>query len=142
MTIGMIDAIALGILIFSILFALYRGLVTELLGISAWILACFGAIYSYTPMQKILHGAIENEKLAGLCGSALVALFILVVMTIINAHINRKLRQSSLSSLDRLLGMAFGVLRAVLLMALLYMGASVALSESSGCAWLIPAIAW
>lgn len=130
MTIGMIDTIALGILILSILFALYRGLVTELLCISAWILAGFGAIYSYTPMQKIMHGLIENEKLAGLCGSALVALVILVIMTITNNHINKKLRQSSLSGLDRVLGMVFGGLRAVLLMALIYMAASVILSES------------
>lgn len=129
MSIGIIDTIALCVLIFSILFALYRGLITELLGISSWILACFGAIYSYTPMQGIMHKFIENEKLAGLCGSILIALLILILMTIINAHINRKLRQSSLSGLDRLLGMGFGILRAVLLMALLYMGAEVALSE-------------
>ena len=129
MSIGVIDTIALCIMIFSILFALYRGLVTELLGISSWILACFGAIYSYTPMQSIMGKAIENEKLAGLCGSVLVALGILVIMTLINAHINQKLRQSSLSGLDRTLGMIFGILRAVLLMALLYMGAVVALSE-------------
>ncbi len=129
MSIGVIDTIALCIMIFSILFALYRGLVTELLGISSWILACFGAIYSYTPMQSIMGKVIENEKLAGLCGSILVALGILVIMTLINAHINQKLRQSSLSGLDRILGMIFGVLRAVLLMALLYMGAVVALSE-------------
>ena len=129
MSIGVIDTIALCIMIFSILFALYRGLVSELLGISSWILACFGAVYSYTPMQSIMGKAIENEKLAGLCGSVLVALGILVIMTLINAHINQKLRQSSLSGLDRTLGMIFGILRAVLLMALLYMGAVVALSE-------------
>lgn len=131
MSIGIIDAIALTILIFSILFALYRGLVTELLGISSWILAGFGAVYSYTPMQKVMQGSIENEKIAGLCGSALVALGILVIMTLINAHINQKLRQSSLSGLDRILGMIFGIVRAVLLMALLYMAASVALSEKA-----------
>lgn len=131
MSIGVIDTIALCILIFSILFALYRGLVSELLGISSWILACFGAVYSYTPMQSVMGKVIENEKLAGFCGSLLIALLILVVMTLINAHINQKLRQSSLSGLDRLLGMIFGILRAVLLMALLYVGASVALSESS-----------
>ena len=129
MSIGVIDTIALCIMIFSILFALYRGLVSELLGISSWILACFGAVYSYTPMQSIMGKAIENEKLAGLCGSVLVALGVLVIMTLINAHINQKLRQSSLSGLDRTLGMIFGILRAVLLMALLYMGAVVALSE-------------
>lgn len=129
MTIGLIDMIVLGILIFSVLFALYRGLVSELLGISAWILAGLGALYSYSPMQPVMKRFIENEKLAGLCGALLVGLVILVIMTIINAHIANKLRQSSLSGLDRLLGFVFGLLRGIVLIALLYMGASVILSD-------------
>ncbi|MBE6455318.1 MAG: CvpA family protein [Alphaproteobacteria bacterium] len=129
MSMGIIDIIALGTLVFSILFALYRGLVTELLGISSWILAAFGAVFSYAHMQPIMQKFIENEKLAGLCGSVLIALIILVIMTLINSHINKKLRQSSLSGLDRILGMIFGVIRAVLLMALVYIGISVAISD-------------
>lgn len=129
MTIGIIDMIVLGILVFSVLFALYRGLVSELLGISSWILAGFGALYSYTPMQPLMGKLIENEKIAGVCGALLVALIILVIATIINSHINHKLRESSLSGLDRLLGLAFGLLRGVLLIALLYIGASVLFSD-------------
>ena len=101
----------------------------ELLGISSWILAAFGAVFSYAHMQPIMQKFIENEKLAGLCGSVLIALIILVIMTLINSHINKKLRQSSLSGLDRILGMIFGVIRAVLLMALVYIGISVAISD-------------
>lgn len=129
MTIGIIDMIVLGILVFSILFALYRGLVSELLGISSWILAGFGALYSYTPMQPLMGKLIENEKIAGICGALLVALIILIIATIINSHINRKLRESSLSGLDRLLGLMFGLLRGILVIALLYIGVSMLLSE-------------
>lgn len=129
MTIGIIDMIVLGILVFSVLFALYRGLVSELLGISSWILAGFGALYSYTPMQPLMGKFIENEKIAGICGALLVALIILIVATIINSHINRKLRESSLSGLDRLLGLIFGLLRGILVIALLYIGISMLLSE-------------
>ncbi len=129
MTIGLIDMIAMGILVFSVLFALYRGLVTELLGISSWIIAGLGALYSYSPMQPLMNKFIENEKIAGICGALLVALIILVVLTIINARIGQKLRQSSLSGLDRILGLAFGILRGVLMIALLYVGVTMVVSD-------------
>lgn len=129
MVIGLIDIIVLITLVLSVLFALYRGLVCELLGISSWILAGFGALYGYSPMQKVMSHFIDNEKIAGLAGAALIALLILIIMTIINAHITSRLRQSSLSGLDRILGLVFGVLRAFLLIALIYIGASMLLSE-------------
>lgn len=129
MIIGLIDIIVLITLLLSVLFALYRGLVCELLGISSWILAGLGALYSYSPIQKIMIHFVENEKMAGLVGAALMTLIILIVMTIINAHITKRLRQSSLSGLDRVLGLIFGVLRALLLIALCYIGSSMLLSE-------------
>lgn len=129
MSIGFIDIIAISILIFSILFALYRGLIRELLGIASWILAGFLGIYSYEPMQPIMQKFIENKQIAGLCGAAIIALIVLVFMTIINAHINKKLRESSLSGLDRLLGLVFGFIRAVLFMVLIYVGAVTVLSD-------------
>ncbi len=130
MTIGLIDIIVLITIVLSILFALYRGLVCELLGISSWILAGLGALYMYSPMQKIMGGMIDDEKLAGIAGSALVALTVLIIMTIVNSQITNRLRQSSLSGLDRTLGLIFGVLRALLLIALVYIGAATFLPEA------------
>ena len=118
---GVLDIIVFAVLVISILFALYRGLVRELLGISAWILAAFAALYSYDPLQKVLDGHVQNLKLASICGSVLIALIVMVIMTIINAHITHKLRKSSLSGLDRILGFVFGVARAVLIIALVYL---------------------
>ncbi|MBQ9089666.1 MAG: CvpA family protein [Alphaproteobacteria bacterium] len=129
MSVGLIDMIVIGTLVFSVLFSLYRGLVSELLGISSWILAGIGAMCSYTPMQPIMGKMIENPKIAGLCGSLLVSLVILVIMTVINARIGQKLRQSALSGLDRILGLLFGLLRGILLIALFYIGLSMIFSD-------------
>lgn len=126
---GTIDILAILIILLSILFALYRGLVRELLGIAAWILAGFGALYSYSLTQPLTGLLIENKQLAGLSGSLTVALTILIVMTLINAHVTQKLRQSPLSGLDRILGLTFGIFRALLLIAVIYIGASLLLSE-------------
>jgi len=118
--VGIIDLIVLGIIIISVLFALYRGLVRELLGISSWLLAGFSALYSFDPFIKCWEGQFENVKLAAIISSVVLALMVLIVMTIVNAAITRRLRKSSLSGLDRIFGMVFGVARALLIVALIY----------------------
>ena len=55
MTLGLIDLILAIVVVISVLFALYRGLVRELLGIAAWILAGFAALYSYAPLQPLMN---------------------------------------------------------------------------------------
>ena len=117
---GIIDLIILAVMVISVLFALYRGLVRELLGISSWILAGFVALYSYNPLLELLASSFENVKLAAIVGSAVLALVVLIVMTIINACIAKRLRKSSLSGLDRIFGFVFGIARAMLIVALIY----------------------
>ena len=121
---GIVDIIVIAVLIISILFALYRGLMRELLGISAWILAAFAALYSYDPLQKLLTGHVQNVKLATIAGVVVIALITMIIMTIFNAKMTHKLRKSSLSGLDRLLGFVFGIVRAALIVALAYLLAS------------------
>lgn len=126
---GIIDILVIITMVLSVLFALYRGLVRELLGIAAWLLAGFAALYSYGWVQPIMGKVIENQTMAGIVGALGVALVVLIVMTLINAHVAGRLRDSALSGLDRLLGFAFGIFRAGLLIAIIYIGASMILSE-------------
>lgn len=121
---GMIDILVALTIVISVLFALYRGLLRELLGITSWILAGFGALYSYHPLFQFLTGKVENVKIWSLSMTIIIALIILIGMTLLNAHITGKLRKSSLSGLDRILGTAFGILRATLLIVLVWLFAS------------------
>ena len=120
MTLGIVDLIVIGITIISVLFALYRGLLRELLGISSWLLAGFAALYSYDPFFKFCTGTFENVQLAAILCSIALALFVLIVMTVVNAMITKRLRKSALSGLDRIFGLVFGVARAILIVALVY----------------------
>lgn len=129
MTFGLIDITLVIVVVISVLFALYRGLVRELLGIASWLLAGFAALYSYKPLQPLMNKMIENEVTAGIVGSLIVALIVLIIMTLINAWVAKRLRQSALSGLDRVLGFAFGIGRAGLLAAICYLGCSMFLPE-------------
>lgn len=126
---GVIDILVIITVVLSVLFALYRGLVRELLGIAAWILAGFAALYSYGWVQPIMGKMIDNQTIAGVVGSLIVALVVLILMTLMNSFIASRLRESALSGLDRILGLVFGVFRAALLIAVIYIGASMVLSE-------------
>lgn len=126
---GLIDIAVVVTLLLSILFALYRGLVRELLGITAWILAGLAGLYSYAFMQPLMHKFIESEAIAGMVGAGIIALIVLIVMTLINAKITSKLRKSALSGLDRLLGFGFGVLRAWLVISFVYIASSMIMSD-------------
>ena len=118
---GMVDLVVITTIIISVLFALYRGLLRELLGITSWILAGVGALYSYQPLINLFTNKVDNVKVWGITSSGLIALTVLVIMTLLNAHITHKLRKSSLSGLDRILGIMFGVFRAVLLIVLVWL---------------------
>ena len=118
---GMVDLIVIVIIVISVLFALYRGLLRELLGITSWILAGLVCLYSYQPLTNILSGKVENLKIWALTSSGLITLAILIIMTLINARISHHLRKSALSGLDRILGVLFGIFRAGLLIVLIWL---------------------
>ena len=123
----MIDLGIIAIVLISALFAMYRGLVRELLGLIAWVLAAFGAFYGLLIVRPLFRKMITNATVADITAAIVIALVILVVCTIVNAKINDKLRKSVLSGLDRILGLIFGVLRGLLLVVIIYFFAAFAM---------------
>lgn len=117
----MFDGIIIGVVILSGIFASYRGLVRELLGLASWILAALGALYSLEYLRPSMYKVITNPTIADIVSVSVVALVILVICTLFNAYITSKLRKSSLSGLDRMLGFGFGLLRGALLIIVIYM---------------------
>ena len=84
---GVIDVLVIITVFLSVIFALYRGLVRELLGITSWIVAGIAGLYSYSWMQPLIGKVIDNEVIAGIIGSVLVAVGVLVFMTLLNARL-------------------------------------------------------
>lgn len=118
MNFGTVDLVITAVVLISVIFAFYRGLLRELLGITSWILAGLGAIWSYKFFVEFFTNRVEKVQTWTAVSTIIVALVILIIMTLINAHITGKLRKSSLSGVDRILGASFGVLRAALLIVL------------------------
>lgn len=115
-----LDVIILVIVGISALIALSRGLVKEVLSIVGWVLAGAAVIYLLPLLNPIAQKYIESGWMAGVAASALIVIVFMIIWIYATAGVIGKIRTSKLSGLDRMLGLFFGVIRAFLLVVLMY----------------------
>jgi len=103
-----------------------RGLVQEVLSLSAWILAVFAIHYLHTPLYDWLQPRIGIPSGAALLAFALLLLIPYAGMKLIAGRAGDASRSSILGPIDRVLGFGFGAIKggivAVLGFSLLVLG--------------------
>ena len=104
----------------SALIALWRGLVKEVLSIVGWVLAGAAVIYLLPVLNPFTLKYIESGWMAGIATAAFILIVFMIVWIYATAGVVGKIRTSKLSGLDRLLGLFFGIVRAFLLIVLMY----------------------
>ena len=104
----------------SALIALGRGLVKEVLSIVGWVLAGAAVIYLLPVLNPFTLKYIESGWMAGIATAAFILIGFMIVWIYATAGVVGKIRTSKLSGLDRLLGLFFGIVRAFLLIVLMY----------------------
>lgn len=113
-----LDVIILIITAVSALIALYRGLVKEVLSIVGWILAAIVVFYLLPILTPLAKHYIASSMMAGIVTALLILIIFYIIWLLSTDKMIGKVRSSKLSSLDRVLGLLFGVLRACLLVIL------------------------
>lgn len=118
----MIDALIIGIIVFSLLVSLWRGFIREVLSLTTWVVAFFVASNFYPHLSVLLAQLSlpyvgESEFLRH--SVAIVILFVATVLlgAIINALVAQLADRTGLSGTDRVLGAAFGMLRGIFIVA-------------------------
>ncbi len=128
MQIGSMDIIIVIGVIISTVIAFNRGFVKEVLAILGWILATFCVMFLLPIFKPAVSGFIDNPAMTG----AFAAFFIFIGFFIIwiygSSKVVSSVRSSQLSSMDRMLGLGFGLLRAFLIVVI----ANVVVS------WIVP----
>jgi membrane protein required for colicin V production len=118
------DYAVLTVISASVLLGLWRGVVSEILALAAWIVAFLVARAEAVEVAHWLVGRIAEPGLRLAVAWVLVFVGVLIVFAIARMLISLMLKAVGLGLLDRLLGAAFGVLRGILvvLMAVLVAG--------------------
>ncbi len=111
-----IDYVILAVIGFSALVSLIRGFVKEALSLVIWFTAFFIASNFY-PQLAVHFTNFHDEMLRN--GSAIAVLFIatLIVGAVVNYVIGQLVQKTGLSGTDRVLGVVFGGVRGVLIVA-------------------------
>ena len=108
------DYAVLAVISASVLVGLWRGVVSEILALAAWIVALLVARVVAADIAGLLAGQIAEPGMRLAVAYVLVFVCVLLVFAIARMLISLFLKAVGLGLLDRLLGAAFGVLRGIL----------------------------
>ena len=111
-----LDYVVLAGLAISIAWGAWRGLVRELISITAWVLAFLGANYFGTPLGEVLPQSIPSPELRLVIAFVVVFVVILAACTLAGQFLAKMVKVAGLGELDHVLGGIFGVARALVLM--------------------------
>jgi membrane protein required for colicin V production len=133
------DIVVLIVVGLSALYALSRGLVTELLSLLAWFGALIAVRFLFTPVSAWLRGWFESAALADV--AALVGTFAAAfgLFRWLATFAGGKVKDSSLGPLDRLGGAAFGMARGLLVVSLAYLALGLVVDRENFPVWITQA---
>jgi len=115
-----LDYVVIAVLVLSVAWGAWRGLVHEVLSLAGWIMAFLAANLLAAPLSETFPANMRPEfRVVG----AFVLVFVgtLVLTTLLTALVTKFVRVSVLQSLDRWLGALFGLLRGLVLVVALAM---------------------
>jgi membrane protein required for colicin V production len=117
------DALILLVLLGSTAIGVLRGFVREAASLVFWIIAIWAAWKFGRAVEPHLGGLLADPSVAPWVGRLVILLLVLVVGWIIGMLLGYFTRSLGLGPLDRVIGLLFGILRGMLLVGLMVIGA-------------------
>ncbi|MDD3353229.1 CvpA family protein [Zoogloea sp.] len=106
-----LDYVLMALVGLSALLGLWRGLLSELLALLAWVLALFAARSWAGEVEPYMVGWVSEPLLQAAAAFLLVFVAILAGMALVRLLLGELVRVAGLGSVDRFLGACFGALR-------------------------------
>jgi membrane protein required for colicin V production len=116
-----VDVLALLVVLISCAYAAWRGFLSEVLSIFAWAAAAFATLYFGPWLIPLMRGVISTPWLASLAAYAGIFLVVLIPLSFIGHRFSETVKHSPIGPLDRALGIAFGVVRGLVIVGLAYL---------------------
>lgn len=112
-----VDIGALGLLIFAGAMGLSSGFIHSVLFIGSWVLAGAGA-WRFTPyLQQEVQKYVASEQIAYFTTLLGTFVVLLIVLTLVASTLGRWVRASAIRVPDKIIGMAFGVVCGIIVLA-------------------------
>jgi len=121
LSITLLDALIVLIIVVSAGYAAWRGFLWETLTIFEWVAAAFGCLYFGPYLIPMARSMVDAPWLASLLAYAVVFLTIFIPLAFISHRFSEQVKHSPIGPLDRAAGVAFGVVRGLVIVGLAYL---------------------
>ncbi len=109
------DYVVIGIVGLSLLFGLWRGVVSEIVALAAWFIGIYAAVEHGALAGEMVFSGVADPSMRALAGCVLIFVGVLVAMSLVRWAVRNMVKALGLSVSDRLLGMVFGLVRGALI---------------------------
>ena len=121
LSVTFIDCLIVLVIVVSAAYAGWRGLIWETLTIFAWAAAAFACLYFGPYIIPLTRSLVSQGWLASLLAYASVFLAVFIPFAFMSHRFSQGVKNSPIGPLDRAAGVAFGVVRGLVIVALAYL---------------------
>src|SRR5215469_13191462 len=115
-----VDVLVLLTIILSIVYAYYRGFVSESLSIVAWAAAAFATLWFAPSIAPFVRARMSMPFVGTLLAYGGIFLAVLLPLSFVTYRFSQSVKNSPVGPADQILGGAFGVLRGLAVIGLAY----------------------
>jgi membrane protein required for colicin V production len=113
---SVLDLAAIGVIVGSVAWGIWRGFTREVMSLAGWILAFLAANTVAGPLGDMLPASMANPEVRVLIAFVVVFVLVLIAAAIVGMLVSKFLKATGLSGVDRTLGGIFGLARGVLIL--------------------------
>jgi membrane protein required for colicin V production len=121
LSVNFIDCLIVLIIVVSAGYAAWRGFIWETLTIFAWAAAAFSCLYFGPYLVPMTKSLVNADWLANLLAYAAVFLAVFIPFAFMSHRFSQSVKSSPIGPLDRAAGVAFGVVRGLVIVGVAYM---------------------
>jgi membrane protein required for colicin V production len=139
LSVTFIDCLIVLIVVVSAGYAGWRGLIWETLTIFAWASAALASLYPGPYIIPLTRSLVSQAWLASLLAYASVFMAVFIPLAFMSHRFSQGVKNSPIGPLDRAAGVAFGVVRGLVIVALAYLAFTYFVSIRNQPSWVTEA---
>jgi membrane protein required for colicin V production len=120
-SVTIVDVVVVLLILASAGYAAWKGFLSETLTIFDWAAAAFGCLYFGPYLIPMMRGLVSTSWIAVLLAYAVVFLIIFIPLSFLSHRVSESVKNSPIGPLDRAMGIAFGVVRGLVAIGLVYL---------------------